>query len=97
MSIEIIVSIIGLFITILINICVIAYFAGTLKANQDYHEKVIADLKEEVNKNFERIERKQDKHNSVIERQFIAEGKINVLEEKVEVANHRIADLEEVR
>lgn len=34
------------------------------------------------------IEKKQDKHNSVIERTF-------VMEEQIKVANHRIEDLEE--
>ncbi len=37
---------------------------------------------------LEQLEKKVDKHNSVIERTF-------VLEEQMKVANHRIADLEE--
>lgn len=37
---------------------------------------------------LEQLEKKVDKHNSVIERTFI-------LEEKMKVANHRIDDLEE--
>ena len=41
-----------------------------------------------TNFRLEQLEKKVDKHNSVIERTFI-------LEEKVKVANHRIEDLEE--
>ena len=37
---------------------------------------------------LEQLEKKVDKHNSVMERTFI-------LEEKVKVANHRIEDLEQ--
>lgn len=36
---------------------------------------------------IEQLEKKQDKHNNLIERTFI-------LEEKIKVANHRIDDLE---
>lgn len=41
-----------------------------------------------TNYRIEQLEKKVDKHNSVIERTFI-------LEEKMKVANHRIEDLEE--
>ena len=41
-----------------------------------------------TNHRLEQLEKKVDKHNSVIERTFI-------LEEKVKVANHRIEDLEQ--
>lgn len=41
-----------------------------------------------TNYRLEQLEKKVDKHNSVIERTYI-------LEEKMKVANHRIDDLEE--
>lgn len=41
-----------------------------------------------TNYRIEQLERKVDKHNTVIERTY-------VLEEQVKVANHRISDLEE--
>lgn len=41
-----------------------------------------------TNYRIEQLEKKVDKHNTVIERTFI-------LEEKMKVANHRIDDLEE--
>lgn len=43
-----------------------------------------------TNHRLEQLEKKVDKHNSVIERTFI-------LEEKMKVANHRIDDLEKGR
>ena len=43
---------------------------------------------------LEQLEQKVDQHNNLIERQFAIEGKVDVLEEKQRVANHRIDDLE---
>jgi len=43
-----------------------------------------------TNHRLEQLEKKVDKHNSVIERTYI-------LEEKMKVANHRIDDLEKGR
>lgn len=40
------------------------------------------------------IEKKQDKHNNLIERTYHLEERTAILEEKVSVANHRIQDLE---
>lgn len=36
-----------------------------------------------------------DKHNSVIDRTYVVEQRLEVLNEKQKTANHRIADLEE--
>ena len=46
------------------------------------------------NYRIEQLEKKVDKHNNLIERMFKAEENINLLDEKVKVANHRIDDLE---
>ena len=43
---------------------------------------------------IEQLEKKQDKHNSLIERMYKLEDRLNVDEEKIKVANHRIKDLE---
>lgn len=40
------------------------------------------------------LERKVDKHNQVIQRTYALEEAVSVLDERVKVANHRIADLE---
>ena len=42
----------------------------------------------------EQLERKQDKHNAVIERTYKLEETVALHEEKIKVANHRIDDLE---
>ena len=44
---------------------------------------------------IEQLEKKQDKHNSLVERMYKVEDRLNVDEEKIRVANHRIKDLEE--
>ena len=41
------------------------------------------------------LEKKQEKHNNLIERTYINERDISVLKEQVKVENHRIDDLEE--
>ena len=48
------------------------------------------------NYRIEQLEKKVDRHNNLIERMFKAEESINILEEKIKVANHRIDDLEDV-
>lgn len=42
------------------------------------------------------LEKKTDKHNSVIERTFKLEERASVVEEQIRVANHRLTDLEKV-
>lgn len=43
---------------------------------------------------LELLEKKVDKHNSVVVRTFKLEEQAAVIEEKIKVANHRIEDLE---
>ena len=43
------------------------------------------------------IEKKQDKHNGVIERVYKAEQSICLQEEQIKVANHRLHDLEAIK
>lgn len=40
------------------------------------------------------LEKKVEKHNNLVERMFILEDRVNLHEEKIRVANHRIDDLE---
>lgn len=40
------------------------------------------------------LEKKQDKHNAVIERTYKLEERMELVEERQKVANHRITDLE---
>lgn len=43
---------------------------------------------------IEQLEKKVEKHNSVVERQYDIEKITAVLSEEIKVANHRIEDLE---
>ena len=41
------------------------------------------------------LEKKVDKHNTVIDRTYKVESRVDVIDEEIKVANHRINDLEE--
>jgi len=60
---------------------------GTYKANNKNQALVAYRL--------EQLEKKVDKHNTLIERTYALERRVDVLEEKVSVTNHRISDLED--
>lgn len=47
-----------------------------------------------TNYRIEQLEKKQDKHNKVIERVYHLERHNAVVDEEIKVANHRIEDLE---
>lgn len=47
-----------------------------------------------VNYRLEQVEKKLEKHNNFIERVFTLEKHYAVINEEIEVANHRIKDLE---
>lgn len=47
-----------------------------------------------INYRLMQLEKKVDKHNNVVERMYDLEGRAEVYEEKIKVANHRIDDLE---
>lgn len=48
-----------------------------------------------TNYRIEQLEKKVEKHNSVIERVYELEKHEAVMDEEIRVANHRISDLEE--
>ena len=60
--------------------------AGTVISNLSTHSKAMYRI--------EQLEHKQDVHNHVIERVYELEKVTEVLEERQQVANHRIDDLE---
>ena len=43
---------------------------------------------------LEQLESKVGKHNQVIERTYVLEESVSLLDERIKVANHRIADLQ---
>ena len=47
-----------------------------------------------TNYRIEQLEKRVQAHNSLVDRMYKAEKEIRVLDEKVEVENHRIKDLE---
>lgn len=46
---------------------------------------------------IEELSKRVDKHNHLVERMYNVEQREAVLEEKMDVANHRIADLEQAQ
>jgi hypothetical protein len=47
-----------------------------------------------TNYRIAQLEKKVDKHNTVIERTYKIEGELDTINEKIKVADHRIEDLE---
>lgn len=47
-----------------------------------------------TNYRIEQLEKKVEKHNSIVEKMYGLESRTDVIEEKIKVANHRIDDLE---
>jgi len=45
---------------------------------------------------LEELKKQVEKHNEVVKRMFIAEKRLDVLEERGKVVNHRIDDLEHI-
>lgn len=77
--IAVIVSVIGL----IVQIVAVGIYIGKLEGF-----KVLVDFR------FQTLEKKQDKHNSLIERTYQLEKVAEVHDEQIKVANHRIEDLE---
>lgn len=59
---------------------------GTVLSNLSSHSKTMYRI--------EQLERKQDIHNGVIERVYCLEKSVDLLDERLKVANHRVEDLE---
>lgn len=77
------VSIVTGIIVLIVQISTIGIYIGKLEGFKDL-----------VNFRFNQQDTRLDKHNNFIERLYVVEKKQGIDEEKIEVANHRIADLE---
>lgn len=66
-------------------------FAGTLIGSYFAQRRTTA----LVVYRLEQLEKKVDKHNSVVERTYKLEQDFCLMDEKIRVANHRISDLED--
>lgn len=80
----------ALFVTIIVNIVLIAFFSGTLKANQTHQKEMLEFLRLEFKEHFDRLEAKQDKHNNLIERMV-------VVEQSCKSAHHRMDNYEGIQ
>ena len=74
-------SLIGVIITVLF---------GNKKTQQNIKEQGDLTLYR-----IEQLEKKQDKHNTLIERMYKVEEDIGIIKEKIKVEDHRIEDLEQ--
>lgn len=72
-----------------IAVCVISSVIQhrTILAELDKHNAVLEER-------IKQLEKKQDKHNSIIERTYRLEQDDGVIQERIKVMNHRITDLE---
>ena len=61
---------------------------GTIISNIATHSKTMYRI--------EQLEKKQDKHNNLIERTYALEKAMELIDERQKVANHRISDMEEM-
>jgi len=64
--------------------------AGTLSGSWLAHRKSVALIAYRL----EQLEKKVEQHNRVVERTYDLEKAVDVIEEQIKVANHRIGDLE---
>lgn len=75
-----------------IIVCVISGFFQ-MRSVKEQNSKTVA----LIDYRLEQLEKKVDKHNSVVERTYKLEELTALQEEKIKVANHRIEDLEKER
>lgn len=75
-----------------LSVCLINNYFQQRKAESKHEETInLIDYK------LEQLTKKVDLHNNAIERLYNVEKKLEVDEEKIKVANHRIDDLEQGR
>ena len=71
---------------------------GVIYSTRKQHDITIQEVKTEiqlVKKDIMTLDTNVKKHNGLVERMYKAESDIKLLEEKQDVANHRIKDLEQ--
>ncbi len=61
------------------------------KRNDEQHAETVSLIVYRL----DQLEKKQDLHNGAVERLYVVERKLEVDEERISVANHRIDDLEQ--
>ena len=78
-------TIVGL-VSLVVNLITAGIYIGKLEGFKDL-----------VNYRFAEQDKKLEKHNNFITRVYDLEKKVGIDDEKIEVANHRIDDLEEAQ
>ena len=84
--IGIVIAILSLIISLVINLIAIGIFIGKLEGF-----KILVDFR------FNEQDKKLEKHNNFIKRVYELEKQVSVENEKINVANNRIDDLEEIQ
>ena len=87
MNPTIIASLISAFAAIIV--CMINNHFQSIKQAKAHNDNIVL-----ISYRLEQLEQKVDKHNNLIDRTYDLERRAAVLEEKQEVVNHRISDLE---
>ena len=72
-----------------IVVCMVNNHFQNAKTTKAHNDNIVL-----ISYRLEQLESKVDKHNNLIERTYDLERRASVLEEKQDVANHRISDLE---
>lgn len=72
-----------------IAVCMINNHYQNIKTAKAHNDNIVL-----ISYRLKQLEQKVDKHNNLIERTYELERRASVLEEKQDVANHRISDLE---
>ena len=73
-----------------IVVCMINNIFQQKKADEQHHTTITL-----IEYKLDQLTKQVEKHNGVIERVYEGERKLDVDEEKINVANHRIDDLEQ--
>jgi len=81
---------------IVVIICAFATPIATVLSTRIGNNSKQAVESQKILDKIDSLEKAQNKHNKVIERTFILEKAVEVLEERQKVANNRIKDLEEI-
>lgn len=99
MEAAIITGVVAIVVCVLNNIVTIWQVNKKHASQIEEQRKSHAETIELITYRLRELERKQDKHNNLMERVFRLEGKVDAMSaltsEKIKVANHRIKDLEQ--
>lgn len=84
--IGVVVAVVSFFVSLIINLVAIGIFIGKLEGF-----KILVDYR------FNEQDKKLEKHNNFINRLYEVEKQIGIEKEKINVANNRIDDLEDIQ